>query len=100
MADEISKLLKNSKAYNKYSEVGYEYSKEFLVDNVKKKWLKLIKEKYMTKGSIFELKTKDPSQMTGLSQMYGSGMIVVNPPYQLKEKMQAVLPEPPAGAGA
>ena len=45
MADEISKLLKNSKIYNKYSEVGYEYSKEFLVDNVKKKWLKLIKEK-------------------------------------------------------
>ena len=45
MADEINKLLKNSKSYNKYSEVGYEYSKEYLITNVKKKWLKLMKEK-------------------------------------------------------
>ena len=52
------------------------------------------------KLNIFELKTKDPSQMTGLSQMYGSGVIVVNPTYQLKEKMQQILSEPPAGAGA
>ena len=45
MADEIIKLLKNSKSYNKYSEAGYEYSKEYLSSNVKKKWLKLIKGK-------------------------------------------------------
>lgn len=45
MANEISKLLKNSKSYSKYSENGYDYSKEYLIDNVKKKWLKLIKGK-------------------------------------------------------
>ena len=45
MANEITKLLKNSTAYNKYSKLGYDYSKEYLIDNVKKKWLKLIKEK-------------------------------------------------------
>ncbi len=44
------------------------------------------------KCCFFELKTKDPSEMTGLSNMYGSGMAVVNPPYGLKEKMSEVLP--------
>lgn len=48
-----------------------------------------LKEKF----SIFELKIKDPSKMTGLSSLYGSGMIVVNTPYGLNEQMPNILRE-------
>jgi len=41
---------------------------------------------------FFEIKIKAPSQMTGLAKMYGSGMIVINPPYGLKEKMNQTIP--------
>lgn len=44
------------------------------------------------KCDFYELKTKDPSTLTGLSNMYGSGMAAVNPPYGLKEKMSEILP--------
>jgi len=44
------------------------------------------------KTAVYELKTKDPSEMTGLSKMYGSGIIAVNPPYGLTEKMNQLIP--------
>lgn len=39
------------------------------------------------------LEVKNPDEMTGLASLYGSGMIVVNFPYELDKKMEAVLPE-------
>lgn len=45
-----------------------------------------------SKTAVFELKTKDPSSLTGLSKMYGSGIIAINPPYGLEEKMNQLLP--------
>lgn len=44
------------------------------------------------KTLILELKVKEPEQMTGLAKLYGSGMIIVNPPYGLKEKAEEILP--------
>lgn len=38
-----------------------------------------------------EVKTQD--EMTGLASMYGSGMIVINFPYELDKKMEKILPE-------
>lgn len=40
----------------------------------------------------FELEVKKPCEMTGLSKLYGSGVITVNPPFLLKEKMDGILP--------
>ncbi len=45
MANGIIDLLKDAKKYKKYSEKGYEFSKKFLLDNVKKDWIKLIKSR-------------------------------------------------------
>ena len=40
-----------------------------------------------------QLEVKRKSDMTGLSSLYGSGMFIVNFPYQLDQKMNALLPE-------
>ncbi len=45
------------------------------------------------KTKFYELKIKDPAEMTGLANMYGSGMIIVNPPYGLDEKMKEIIPK-------
>ena len=45
MANEIINLLKDSKKYKNYSEKGYEFSKRFLLDNVKDEWINLIKSR-------------------------------------------------------
>lgn len=45
MAGKISELLKDTKKYKKYSEEGYEFSKNFLLDNVKNEWINLIKSR-------------------------------------------------------
>ena len=38
------------------------------------------------------LEVKDPRELTGLASLYGSGMLVVNFPYRLDEKMERILP--------
>ena len=45
MANDIEILLKDSKKYNKYSIAGYESCKKYLLDNVKKEWIKLMKSR-------------------------------------------------------
>lgn len=40
-----------------------------------------------------QLEVKNPSDMEGLASMYGSGMLVINFPYELDKKMEKVLPE-------
>ena len=45
MADKIIELLKDTKKHKKYSEEGFEFSKNFLLDNVKEDWIKLIKSR-------------------------------------------------------
>lgn len=40
---------------------------------------------------FFELSAKTADEMQGLSKMYGSGMIVVNPPFGLQERMKVCL---------
>ena len=42
MAKEIIKLLK-SKGENKYSEKGYKYCQKYLITNVKKEWISILK---------------------------------------------------------
>ena len=44
-AKEIIKVLKDVKIVNKYAKKGYEKAKEYLLDNVKEDWLKLLKKK-------------------------------------------------------
>ena len=44
------------------------------------------------KTVTFELEVKPKESMTGLAKLYGSGMLIVNPPYGLKEKMDVILP--------
>ena len=39
-----------------------------------------------------QLAVQSPEEKTGLAKLYGSGMLVVNFPYQLDEQMTAVLP--------
>ncbi len=39
-----------------------------------------------------QLAIQSPEEKTGLAKLYGSGMLVVNFPYQLDEQMKAVLP--------
>lgn len=41
---------------------------------------------------FFEIQLKQKEELTGISKMYGSGMLVANPPFGLKEKMQQILP--------
>ena len=43
MADKITKLLNSQKELKAYSEKGYEKAKTFLITNVEKQWLKIIK---------------------------------------------------------
>ncbi len=40
----------------------------------------------------FEIQLKQKEELNGISKMYGSGMLVANPPFGLKEKMHKVLP--------
>lgn len=40
-----------------------------------------------------QLEVKDSDEMTGLASMYGSGMLVINFPYELDKKMEKILPE-------
>ncbi len=40
----------------------------------------------------FEIQLKQKEELSGISKMYGSGMLVINPPFGLKEKMQQVIP--------
>ena len=44
-AKEIIKVLKDVKVVNKYAKKGYDKAKEYLLDNVKEDWLKLLKKK-------------------------------------------------------
>lgn len=44
------------------------------------------------KSVFFEIQIRDESSLTGLSSMYGSGMLAVNPVYGLTEKMAQALP--------
>ncbi len=44
------------------------------------------------KAVFYEIKIKQPHECEGLSKMYGSGMLAVNPPYGLEEKMQEAIP--------
>jgi 23S rRNA (adenine2030-N6)-methyltransferase len=44
------------------------------------------------KAVFYEIKIKQPHECEGLSKMYGSGMLAVNPPYGLEEKMQEAVP--------
>lgn len=44
-AKEIIKVLKDVKVVNKYAKKGYEKSKEYLLDNVKEDWLKLLEKR-------------------------------------------------------
>ncbi len=39
-----------------------------------------------------EMQVKNEEEMTGLASLYGSGMFIINPPYQLEEQMQKVIP--------
>ena len=39
-----------------------------------------------------EINIKKEEEMTGLAKMYGSGMLAVNPPYGLNEKMAESIP--------
>ena len=41
---------------------------------------------------FYEIEVKDKTETEGISKMYGSGMLVANPPYGLSEKMQAAIP--------
>lgn len=43
MINKIKGLLKNDNELKKYSEKGYDSCKEYLIDNVKEKWLKILK---------------------------------------------------------
>lgn len=43
MINKIKQLLKDPKELKKYSEKGYESCKEYLIDNVRGKWLKILK---------------------------------------------------------
>ena len=43
-AKEIIKVLKDVKVVNKYAKKGYDKAKEYLLDNVKEDWLKLLKK--------------------------------------------------------
>lgn len=45
-----------------------------------------------TRAEFYEITTKEPSLMGGHSNMYGSGMIAVNPPYGLDKRMETALP--------
>lgn len=45
MSNKIYELLNNNEEYKKYSLNGYEYSKNFLINNVKKDWINLIKSR-------------------------------------------------------
>ena len=45
MSNKIYELLTNTEEYKKYSTKGYEFSKRFLLDNVKKEWINLIKSR-------------------------------------------------------
>ena len=40
-----------------------------------------------------QLEVKNPAAAEGLSSMYGSGMLIVNFPYELDKKMNLILPE-------
>lgn len=40
----------------------------------------------------FNLCVKKEEELTGLSSLYGSGMLVANPPFGLKEKMDRIIP--------
>lgn len=40
-----------------------------------------------------QLLVKKPEEMTGLASLYGSGMYIVNFPYQLDTQLEAILPE-------
>lgn len=44
------------------------------------------------RAPFYEIRTKEASQLEGHSSMYGSGMLVVNPPYGLDKKMETSLP--------
>ena len=39
-----------------------------------------------------QFEKKNPAEMTGLASLYGSGMLIVNFPYKLDEKMEEILP--------
>ncbi len=38
------------------------------------------------------LEVSKPQDMTGLSKLYGSGMLIINPPYELDKKMEQIVP--------
>lgn len=40
-----------------------------------------------------QLEVKNPDDLTGLASLYGSGMLIVNFPYELDKKMGMILPE-------
>jgi 23S rRNA (adenine2030-N6)-methyltransferase len=40
-----------------------------------------------------QMEIKRKEDMTGLASLYGSGMFIVNFPYQLDEEMKALLPD-------
>ena len=40
-----------------------------------------------------QMEIKRKEDMTGLAALYGSGMFIVNFPYQLDEEMKSILPE-------
>lgn len=44
------------------------------------------------KAVFYEINIKKEEEMTGLAKMYGSGMLAVNPPYGLNEKMAESIP--------
>ncbi len=39
-----------------------------------------------------ELQVKKEEEMTGLASLYGSGMFIINPPYQLDQNMKKIIP--------
>ncbi|MBQ7157941.1 MAG: 23S rRNA (adenine(2030)-N(6))-methyltransferase RlmJ [Treponema sp.] len=51
-------------------------------------------ERTQTEPNILDIQlaVQSPEEKTGLAKLYGSGMFVVNFPYQLDEQMEAVLP--------
>lgn len=70
---------------HRFSEI--ELLKEIVEGECEKENLE--KEKFC----VFELEVKDFSKIEGLAKLYGSGVLVVNPPFTLNQKMQKILAE-------
>ncbi|MBQ7882128.1 MAG: 23S rRNA (adenine(2030)-N(6))-methyltransferase RlmJ [Treponema sp.] len=65
--------------------------RSYEIDLMKNKIKDLVNQSSLEDKTIdIQLEIKNPAEMTGLANLYGSGMFVVNPPYELKSQMALI----------